>query len=158
MKYLLVRKANNKDIERLIVLQKQMARYHHGLDSIWSSSVGGDDVLKKTITKLLRRGKDFLFLVLECDGRLVGYATAEIKNTSPVYAIKKLGHIGSVFVEKRYRKLGLATLAIEAFMSWFKENKITEVTLLVDVKNPLGVNAWKKLGFAEWRLVLRRKA
>lgn len=156
MKYISVRTATKKDTDRLVALQKQMAAYHHALDTIWSKGEG-DAFWKKMILGLLRRGKDFSFLVLEYDGRVVGYATAEIKQASPVYAVKKLGHIGSVFVEKRYRKFGLATLAIDHFMEWFRKNKITEVTLQVDVANPLGVATWKKLGFKNWRQVLRRK-
>lgn len=156
MKYISVRTATKKDIDRLIALQKQMAAYHHALDAIWSKGES-DAAWKKMILGLLRRGKDFSYLILLCDGRVVGYATAEIKGMSPHYAVKKLGHVGSIFVEKRYRKFGLATLAMNHFMEWFKKNKITEVTLQVDTANPLGTAAWKKLGFLDWRMVLRKK-
>lgn len=152
-----VRPATKKDIDALIPLQKEMAKYHHALDPIWNKGTRDNAAWRKMLLALMRRGKMFSFLVLECNGKVVGYATAEIKDTSPAYAIKKLGHIGSVYVQKKYRKYGLTTMAMEYFDEWFKKNNVMWVTLQVDEANPLGTKAWKSLGFTDWRLVLRKK-
>lgn len=152
-----VRPAIKKDIDALVPLQKEMAAYHHALDSIWSKGARDNAVWRKMLLGLLRRGKQFSFLVLECNGKVVGYATAEIKDASPVYAVTQLGHIGSVYVQKQYRKCGLTSMAMEYFDEWFKKNKVSWVTLQVDAGNPLGTKAWESLGFADWRLELRKK-
>lgn len=152
-----VRPATKKDIDALIPLQKEMAKYHHALDPIWSKGATDNGVWHKMLLGLLRRGKQFSFLILECNGKVVGYATAEIKDASPAYAVKKLGHIGSIYVQKAYRKHGLTSMAMEYFDEWFKKHNVTWVTLQVDAGNPLGTKAWKKLGFTDWRLVLRKK-
>ncbi len=152
-----VRTATKKDIDALIPLQKEMAKYHHALDSIWNKGAKDDSVWREMLLGFFKRGKNFSFLVLECNGKIVGYANAEIKVASPAYAVKLLGHIGSVYVQKPYRRSGLASMAVDHSMDWFKKNKVTWVTLQVDTDNPLGTKTWKKLGFEEWRLVLRKK-
>jgi len=55
------------------------------------------------------------------------------------------------------RKLGLATLALREATQWFKKHNIAHVDLSVDARNHVGVQAWKKLGFIEWRLILRKR-
>ena len=152
-----VRAATKKDIDALIPLQKEMAKFHYALDPIWSKGAKANAVWRQMLLGLLRRGKHFSFLVLESNGKVVGYATAEIKVTSAAYAVKQLGHIGSVYVQKAHRKCGLTSMAMEYFDNWFKKNKVSWVTLQVDVNNPLGTKTWKQLGFGEWRFVMRKK-
>ena len=95
--------------------------------------------------------------ILLYGNHVVGFATAHIKKMNPVFSISKMGHIGTVYVEKKYRKAGLGKLAINESMGWFRKNHIQEVDLLVDVRNFSGVIAWKKTGFKDWRLVLRKR-
>lgn len=154
MKIFTLRAATKADIDDLIVLHKQMARYHHALNPIWSKGDDHNAVWKKILLKTLRKGKDFSFVVLECNGSIVGYATAEIREASPAYSVKKIGHIGSVYVKKSYRQYGMAGMAVDHFMEWFKKNKVAWATLQVDANNPLGTKAWKQLGFKDWRLTL----
>jgi ribosomal protein S18 acetylase RimI-like enzyme len=149
-----LRPAKTADAERLIDLFIQMADCHHRLDHTWNK--GDKETIKKLVRKLLKRGKGDLLLVLLVNKNIVGYTTATIRE-SALYANGKIGHIGSVYIEKPYRKLGLATLAVDESLKWFRKNKITHVDLNVDVKNHIGIAAWKKLGFTEWRLTLRRK-
>jgi ribosomal protein S18 acetylase RimI-like enzyme len=154
MKIFSIRAATKADIDALIPLYKQMAQYHHALDPIWSKGDDSNALWRKMLLGTLRKGKDFSFLVLECNGSVVGYATAEIKDAGPAYSVKKIGHIGSVFVKKSYRQYGMASMAIDYFMEWFRKNKVTWATLQVDANNPMGTKAWKHLGFKDWRLVL----
>ncbi len=151
-----IRSATIKDLDRLVDLECQMAAYHHRLDSIWARWNKRNPLVKKIITEAIKKKRDEMFLVLLCNNHIVGYATAYIEKKGSVYSIKKMGHVGSVYVEKNYRKLGLGKLAIEKLLHWFRKNHITEVTLQVDANNNIGVSAWKKIGFKDWRLVLRK--
>lgn len=149
-----IRPAKTADIGSLVSLFVQMADYHHQLDHIWSK--GDKESTEKFVRKLLKKKKDHSFLVLIANENVVGYATAAIQE-STFYTDGKIGHIGSIFIEKRYRKFGLAKMAITEFTHWFREHNITYVALQVDIKNNIGTVAWKQLGFREWRLTLRKK-
>ena len=157
MKIFSIRPAQQKDIKALIPLQRKMVKYHHGLDpATWKTGKEDEGIWKSMLTGFLKDTKNYSFLVLECNGKAVGFATAEIRATSSAYKDKKLGYIASIFVDTSARRQGLASMAVEHFMEWFAKNDVTTVTLNVEIKNSLAVTAWHKLGFEEWRLTLRK--
>jgi ribosomal protein S18 acetylase RimI-like enzyme len=156
-KLLEIRRAGIDDLGRLFQLQQQIADYHHRFDKIYNPAKNiPESGIKKYLRSILNKRTDRVYVLL-CDGSIVGFATAHIKKMSPVFKLSKMGHIGTVYIEKKYRKSGLGTIAINESMSWFKKNKVSEIDLSVDVKNFAGVTAWKKMGFKDWRLVLRKK-
>lgn len=158
MKVLNFRKAQKKDFDKLVALQFEAWNYHHRNDSLWSNSQGQSRAIRAVVKdSFFQKHKNYLAIVLTCDKDVVGYATAEIKNKGSAYSEKKIGHIGTVFIDSKHRKLGLGKMAIDYFFKVFKKNNVKTITLNVDVKNKAGVSAWKRMGFKDWRLELRMK-
>ena len=53
--------------------------------------------------------------------------------------------------------MGVADKFLSHIFKWFKEKKIKEVELTVLEKNKQARDAWKKYGFREYTLRLRKK-
>ena len=155
MKKLNIRNAKKEDFEKLVDLQIAAWDYHHKNDALWSKSSGKTKIIQSLVKETFLTGRNPLALVLTCDDVVVGYATAEIRKKGEVYAEKKIGHIGTVFIDSGHRKLGLGKMAIDHFLEIFKKKKIKTVTLNVDIHNKLGIAAWRHMGFQDWRLELR---
>jgi len=152
-----IRRANTKDIERLVAFQQQIASYHSRFDKIYNPGKKiSKTAIKKHMLSLLRKREARVFALLHKDD-IVGFATVHIKKMSPVFSETKMGHIGTVYVEKPYREMGLGKLAISESIAWFRKNRISEVDLSVDAKNKTGVKAWRKIGFYKWRYSMRMK-
>ena len=156
-KSIAIRRAKPSDLEYLVKFQQETADYHHSFDKIYNSSKRISKLsIAKHLLSILSKRTDRVYMLLQ-DGNIVGFATAHIKKMNPVFSLSKMGHIGTVYIEKKYRKSGLGTLAINESMSWFRKNRVKEVDLSVDVKNFSGVTAWKKMSFKDWRLVIRKR-
>lgn len=150
-----IRRATIKDLDKLVRFEKQIADYHYAFDKIYKP---GRKILGiKNYYRSLLKKREHKILILLNNGYAVGFASAQVKKMRPVFSVGKMGHINTVFVESKYRKIGLGKLAIDEFVLWFRSNNISIVDLSVDVKNTGGVLAWNKLGFKNWRLILRRK-
>lgn len=151
-----VRPATPADIDRLVAMQKKFSDHHRQLDPKWCVPDRGRAAFETFVRGLMKKRRDFLFLVVTKNDRIVGYATADIEKESPIYRAPRLGHIGSIYIEPQERRNGLSKKAVAACMEWFHKNNVRDVYLEVDIKNTNGVAAWRNAGFREWRLAMRR--
>ena len=99
--------------------------------------------------------EDRLLLVAEIDGKIVGYAAAEIQARSPIFRIAKNGYINDVFVEEEFRKLGIAREFLTELKKWFESKGIKHVELSVLADNEVGKKTWAKFGFETYEIKKR---
>jgi ribosomal protein S18 acetylase RimI-like enzyme len=145
-----IRKANKKDIPGLVELHKKSSDYHRKIDKIYASNTNSNraykDFLLNDITKRTLR-----IIIAEDDVKLIGFISAKIKRTDPYTAPPKVGIIIDGFVESRYQKMGIGHRMTKEMFLWFKKNKIKCVMLDADSRNKIGLHAWQKYGFKEFR-------
>ncbi len=98
-----------------------------------------------------------LLLVAADSKKIFGFALAKIRKTPPMWDKRLYGEITHMYLEKKYRRMGMANKFISEIYKWFKEKKTREVELTVLEKNQKARNAWKKYGFKEYTLRLRKK-
>lgn len=87
-------------------------------------------------------------LIYKTDDKIVGYIFAK--------KIEKGILIDSLYVEKTYRNNGIATDLINHVIKISKENKIPYIDINVMYENESAKNLYKKLGFNEFRITLRK--
>lgn len=80
------------------------------------------------------------FLVVEKDGRLVGYAAALLEG-------KGLGHIFSIAVLREHRCKGIGTALINRLIEILKKQGASFIRLEVRRSNRLAQKMYEKLGF-----------
>ncbi len=145
-----IRKANKKDIAELVKLHKKSSDYHRKIDKIYASNRNSNKAYKDFLLNDISK-RTLRIIIAEDSGGLIGFISAKIKRTDPYTTPPKVGVIIDGFVESRYRKMGIGYRMTKEMFLWFKKNKIKRIILDADSRNKIGIHAWQKYGFKEFR-------
>ena len=159
------RKARLKDVPAIVVMWKKFMKEHEGIVSKSNRELKQHYAMKKNAASLFSRhlercvmSKNAVAFVAEADGKVVGYCLGLLKkNIIPLFAIKNLGYITDIFVMKEHRKSGVSTLLKEELMKWFREKGIRYATMMVNPANKTAYAIYKKWGFRDYHLEMRKK-
>ena len=108
--------------------------------------------LKKNI-----QGRNGLVLVAEDNGKLIAYNLSYIKDNIPVFAMKKIGAIADLFVDEKYRGKGISSEFKKRVFEWFKSKKMKHVEIALYPQNKRAFSIYKKWGFKDYHIALRRE-
>ncbi|MFH1631386.1 MAG: GNAT family N-acetyltransferase [Candidatus Aenigmatarchaeota archaeon] len=157
---ILIRKATLKDVPRLVEMWEDLIKYHKNLPvkiNIYKDmKKNAADVWRKYAKKMIR-GKDSSIYVAEINEKLVGYSVLMIKKDPPVYKNEKIGYFSDAFVDKHFRGMGISSLLKDVAILWFRKKGLKYASLVVDPKNKHAHNIYKKWGFSDLHIVMRRK-
>jgi GNAT superfamily N-acetyltransferase len=64
--------------------------------------------------------------------------------------VHKTPQLNSLYIDKQYRKKGLATLLIQKIEDLARQRGYSKLGLSVDIKNKPAINLYSKLGFKDW--------
>jgi len=97
----------------------------------------------------------YAFLVVECGGRVVGYAMSRIlrKLNLRGFGVKKIGHIMSIAVHPDFRRRGIGTQLLQKTIETLSENDASELRLEVRVSNRLAIDMYHRAGFRDERIL-----
>lgn len=149
-----IRKAKKEDIENIVELNKQLDDFHTKFDKYYKDSSEAAKNFKKDLASIIQK-RNVKILVIEDNNKMVGYFNAKIEKPKPFFVPEKIGKISDAFIEEKYRKLGLGKKVLDELIEWFKKNKIKHVELSVDVRNEIGIKAWRKFGFKDFMKKMR---
>jgi ribosomal protein S18 acetylase RimI-like enzyme len=137
-----------EDSERVAELNWDLDFYHVSYHPIYHVKENASVTLayvKDRIEKSI--AGDGLVLVAQ-DKVIVGFLSCSITDRSnPNWEIRKLGHIGPVYVIPEYRCRGVARALMKEALKWMKNREVTYVELNVVVKNAAAIAVWTALGF-----------
>jgi GNAT superfamily N-acetyltransferase len=158
-----IRKAKIKDIDTILILQKELMKSQIEIIKTFRPEHLTDikpkrDMEKEVISFISSsvRSKNGLVLLAEIDGKPAGYLLVLIKKNIPIFKLEKLGEITEIYVRQQYRGTGISTnLKNEAF-KWLKSRGIKKVTLNVFPDNKKGLPIYKKWGFSPYIYQMRR--
>lgn len=151
---MLIRHATKSDLSEIVKMATEMAELHHQLDAYYkpaSQYQNLEDDLEKELGD-----KDGLMLVAEDGGKIVGYFRGSVEKAPDYASVKKIGVVYDLFVKPEHRKAGTGGKLMDAAMDWFNTKKVKNIELSVDARNAGAVNFWKKSGFLEYKLRLRK--
>lgn len=148
-----IRVATKKDLEKILSFQDLLVDQDRVSDDTIprSGSVAYYDIQKLLIAD------DVKFLVIEVTGAVVGCGFGQIKKDKEWSVKKKIGYIGLVFIEEKYRHKGFGKLLFDKLCTWFKENKIVDIRLDTYAENIQAIEAYRTYGFQEFIVVMRKK-
>jgi ribosomal protein S18 acetylase RimI-like enzyme len=141
-----IRKAKLKDIQQISDLAVNLLKYHTDFDPYFSLASNAMEIYYKHFRRCVY-SKNKLLLVAEEDNKIIGFALGELGYRPPVFAIRKIGFISDVFVDKDFRKSGIGKIFLNELCQWFKKNGLRYIELTVHVKNEIGIKVWTKYGF-----------
>ncbi|MGV8151493.1 MAG: GNAT family N-acetyltransferase [Candidatus Nanoarchaeia archaeon] len=134
-----IRKATKKDLEKYIFLRSEYIRVINKQNN--ENKAPNTDKIKKEFQNGFKKG--CIFLVAELNGNLAGYILGNIF-TNPW---KSGGYIDDLYVDKAFRRKGIATKLLNEFIHQLKNKGIKTCQLGVSKKNTQAIKLYKKLGF-----------
>ena len=154
----MIRKAVLKDISEIVELGGELWGYHDKRFKVCQifnkrkKSAGKEfsNFVKKQI-----KSRTGLVLVAD-DGKIVAYCICFIKKNTPIFAIEKVGYISDLFVEDKYRGKGISSELNRQAAKWFKD-KVKIIEIAAYPQNKRAVSIYRKWGFKDYHLILRKK-
>ena len=146
---MLVRKTTLEDSQRIAQLYRDLALYHVSYHPTYRVKEHASELALAAVRDKIEKSLsgEELLLVAQ-NGGVVGFLSCGInERKDPNYEIRKIGHIGGVYVVPEYRNQGAATALLKEAMRWLKERKVEYADLNVDVRNAAAITAWTAMGF-----------
>jgi diamine N-acetyltransferase len=108
------------------------------------------DKRMKSIYEKAQKGIVKLDMISDGDtGSYVGYSLSSIENNR--------GEIESIYIENKYRKLGLGGKLMENSLNWFKANRVTNIQIGVVYANDEALSFYERFGFYIGNYIIKRK-
>jgi len=145
-----IRRANKNDIEVLATLldsfDKEVVRFSPKSFSL-KRSPGFQDNLERLARSMLRNRKSVV-LVAEENGECVGFVHGGFYlRKSFLYPKQKMMSVHDLFVLRKFREKGVATLLLEALRKRSKAKKYDLLEIGVSPNNLAAKNLYRKFGF-----------
>lgn len=153
---LAIRPATVEDIPMLKSLGSELQDVEQSLDGFRADS---EDVADQYNAILLR---DFLagewqVFVAEAEGEVIGYMSGTPNDPEDDLANKGRGYyISDGVINKKYRKLGIGKMLLDAVTAYAKEHGFVSLELNVLIKNSTVQEFLRHQGFDDYELVLRK--
>lgn len=159
-----IRKAKLKDAEALASLFSEFMKYHDeiiikkkpGFRVYLTKKQNVADIFRKYIRKRIR-GKNSLVCLAEVDGEHAGYSVSFIKKTVPVFKMDRIGYISDLFVRKKFRGMGISSRFKDGAVRWFRKKGMKYISLCVYMDNRFAHSIYRKWGFSDYHIEMRRK-
>ncbi len=91
--------------------------------------------------------KDYRLTVAEADEKLIGFCFSYISKKPKYFKIERFGLIGDLYVMPEFRRQGVGHSLVKDALNFFAKRRVTQIELLVAVKNDDAIKFWEALGF-----------
>jgi GNAT superfamily N-acetyltransferase len=146
-----IRPAAETDIPELGRLVAGLAAYEEALDPRarfdWTQIRDAPNWMKI----VLNRDHHKVWVADAGSGHLVGHLWVRLRRQKDAAVPDVVGYIAQGYMDEAWRGRGLMKPMLELAFDWFRERRITVVTLSVLHRNWLGATAWHRLGFSDFR-------
>ena len=159
-----IRKARLDDVDKIVELWKEFMNEHDKAVLRKNPSLKHFIARKKNAAGIFRKfvkknivSKYGVIFVAETNDNLIGYSLNLIKDNIIVYKIKKIGYISDLYVKKQYRKKHISSRFKDLAIEWFKNKAINHVSIAVHRENEVAHSIYRKWGFIDYHIDLRRE-
>lgn len=151
-----VRKAKKSDIDDIIRLADQLRKTEAILDKNLKDDAYLSDAYRERQLKYIS-SRNKIYLVLELDGKLIGYVNGYLVENNDVYYKEPVAYLDCLCIDKSVRKQGLGKKLLDEFINVAKKKGIKYVKLNAFESNIPAVNLYKKEGFEEYSVYYMKR-
>lgn len=142
MKDIIIRKATFDDKNALLVFEQGVIHAERPFNPTLKES----DINYYDIDQMIS-SEDIELLVAESGGELIGSGYVRIENAKPYLKYTQYAYLGFMYVDPKYRGLGVNQKIIEELKAWAASRGLTEFRLDVYQANEPAIRAYEKAGF-----------
>jgi len=154
-----IRKSTSNDIESLINLYGEMEDYVRGISSDPVFTLGSNwrELARRYFVEF-SKSNDKLVLVAQDRNNIVGFLTAMITTTLPIFVQRKYGSLNDMFVKQEHRGKGIGKKLLKTAIGWFEQKHIRRIELRVDSKNRDAIAFYKTHAFKIRGYTMKKKS
>lgn len=145
--FVIIRPAQEGDIEAIVGLWQQLVAYHQQLDS--AMPVPAPDGAARYAYRITDSLRDAYAktVVAEDEGRIIGYITAMIYDMMPEVFVSELaGMVGDIYVVPESRTQGVGRALVESVEAWFRLRGVRYYEWYTATSNERGRAFWYGVG------------
>ena len=153
-----VRPAEPGDLDDLVTVYLSAAAHHAAIDPAAYVVPTAADAAVRWQHRVESRGPDVECIVSVVDGRVVGSASIEVMPSNGVGSMirpLRMAELG-IGILDGYRGLGIGQQLIAALEAWAADHGIERIVLLVADGNVGAIRLYRRLGYLDDGLVLRK--
>lgn len=142
-----IRPVEPQDEAAIARLWQALSDYHVRLDP--RMPVPAEGAAARYAARLVERRNDpqTRAYVAEVGGEVVGFALGAVIDLHPdLFKPVKSGYIADLFVDRRYRRHGLARDLVAALTGWFHSCGVVHIEWQVAAANSPGIRFWEAMG------------
>ena len=153
-----LRRARERDLERIVALFSMLLDYHseRAPRLALRAGAGAEGPVRRLLAARLRDA-DSRVLVWDEDGALSGLCIARVLERPAIFAETERGEIEHLLVRGSSRRRGIGRALAEAGLAWMGERGIRRAEIQVAVENAEARVFWSALGFGAATDVLERR-
>lgn len=138
-----IRKINKKDKEIFNKFEKELAYFEGDLDK---NITHPEKIEYNNFSKLINSNKSCCYLAIYNDNP-IGYGVGIVKKNSSAFKDKNYGCIETIYIYKKYRKLGVGKKIFIKIKKWFISKGIGYIRLKGFSDNYGAIKSYEKWGF-----------
>jgi len=142
LKNLIIRKASSKDQSALLNLEQKVVE----AERPYNHTIKPENAIYYDLNNLIVDDASYL-IVAEFSGEIIGTGYAQIRESKKSLNHAKHSYLGFMYVESKYRGLGINKLIMENLIDWSKERDVFDLYLDVYDGNEAAIRAYEKVGF-----------
>jgi ribosomal protein S18 acetylase RimI-like enzyme len=142
-----IRPAKLADLREIARLWRDLVGYHEALGGQDFRLAPGADREWRTFLRGHIAKDDRICLVADAGGRIVAFLLGSVKERPGVFMERAYGHISDIYVDAEHRRRGVGKALVDEALRWFETRRVGRVRLQTDVRNLLGLDFWRSLGF-----------
>jgi ribosomal protein S18 acetylase RimI-like enzyme len=158
-----IRNANLKDIDSLMELNQDLIDIHNDILKKqkpehlkdFEEKENSKRVIKRFIKKLIRSKKGYVIVAEEND-KIIAYLIAMVEKNIPIFTLKKYVEISDLFVKEEFQGKKIGLKLVQLCISWAKQNNFEKIVLKVFPNNKNAVEFYKKIGFSDFFVEMRK--
>lgn len=98
---------------------------------------------------------EFAFVATDNEN-IVGYLAGSICDTIS-YVTESFAELDNMYIDDKYRRLGIGTMLIDEFKKYCKEKNIENIKVTASAKNSKAIEFYKKNGFEDYNITFKYK-
>jgi len=144
----IIRKTTSNDVNSLVPLYGEMEVHIRQISLDPFVTLGSDwrELTRRYFTEFSSRD-DKLVLVAVKGTDIVGFLTAMITTTLPIFVERNYGLLNDMFVKQEYRGKGIGKRLLMTATEWFKQKHMRRLELRVDARNSEAISFYEAHGF-----------
>ncbi len=150
-----IREATPADVGAMIPIWIEFIDLHRDFEPVYQRTKDGHERFGAFVKERIAM-PNWCVAVAEIETQIVGHIMGSVAERPPVFEKVRFGYIQDIAVGEAYRRGGIGTALFNYLCEWFQKQQLSDMELDRVAANPLSQGFWRKMGFTDLMVRMRR--